>query len=118
MASTDSTIPRYDVFRSLAAELQIRRAGVHGAKMAEYLLRYAEGRDLVGVGPDAERAIYYELASRSVVAVRFDKHGIYEEGQELLQRGLDDPAAWVEAHGDGLIRRCPRFRADAGRENP
>lgn len=77
--------------------------------MAEILLRFADGRDLVGVGADAERAIYYELASRSLVAVRFDKHGVHEGRRELLTRGLDDPAALVEAYGDGLIWVHPRF---------
>ncbi|WP_245626013.1 hypothetical protein [Haloparvum sedimenti] len=109
MATTDAGDSRYEAFRTLAAELQVRRAGVHGARMAERLLAAADGRDLVGVGPDAERALYHELASRSLVAVRFDKHGVDTASRELLRRGLDDPTAWVAAYGDGLAWVHPRY---------
>lgn len=109
METTDTDAPRYEVFQSLAAELQIQLAGVHGAKMAENLLRFADGRDLVALRGNAERAIYYELASRSLVAVRFDKHGVYVEGRELLQREIDDPTAWIDAFGDGLAWIHPRY---------
>lgn len=109
MATTDPTgaISRYDVFQGLAEELQIHRSGVHSAKMAASLLRFEDGRDLVGV--DGEQAIYYEVASRSLVAVRFDKHGIDSGSRELLQRGLDEPAAWVDAYGAELTWTHPRF---------
>lgn len=105
MATSDSATAttRLELFQELAAALQAHRSGVHGDKMAKYLLRFEDGRDLVGVGPNANRAIYYELASRSLVAVQFDKHGVYCGQQELLQRELDDPGAWVEAYGDGLV---------------
>lgn len=93
---TTSGISRHEIFQELFTELQIQRSGVHADKMAENLLLFEDGRNLVAVGPDAERAIYYELTSRSLVAVQFDKYGIYEGGQELLtggsttpQRGLD-----------------------------
>jgi len=114
MATSDSiTDPtRLEVFQELAAELQAHRSGVHGDKMAKNLLRFEDGRDLVGVGPDANRAIYYELASRSIVAVQFDKHGVYRSQQELLQRELDDPGAWVAAYGDGLVWVHPRLSTD------
>jgi len=111
MATSDSSTStsRLEVFQELAAELQVHRSGVHGDKMAKNLLRFAKGRDLVGVGPEAQRAFYYELASRSIVAVQFDKHGVYRGQQELLQRELDDPGAWVEAYGDGLVWVHPRL---------
>jgi hypothetical protein len=95
---------------NVVEELQIRRSGVHSAKMAENLFRSEEGRDLIGIGHEAERAIYYETASRSLVAVRFDKHGVYTSKQKLLQREIDDPTAWVEAYGDGLVWVHPRYR--------
>ena len=112
MATTNSEegIRRRDVFVNLVEELQIRRSGVHSAKMAENLFRFEEGRDLVGIGQEAERAIYYETASRSLVAVQFDKHGVYAGEQELLQRDLDDPTAWVEGDGSGLVWIHPRYR--------
>ncbi|GAB3416305.1 hypothetical protein GCM10027435_13450 [Haloparvum alkalitolerans] len=44
MATTDAGDSRYEAFRSLAAELQVRRAGVHGARMAERLLAIADRR--------------------------------------------------------------------------
>lgn len=112
MATTDSGegIRRRDVFVNLAEELQLRRSGVHSAKMAENLFRFEQGRDLVGIGHEAKRAIYYETASRSLVAVQFDKHGVYAGEQELLQRELDDPTAWVEAYGSGLVWIHPRYR--------
>lgn len=111
MATTDSTteVPRYEVFQELAAELQVQLPGVYGAKMAEFLLRFEDGRDLVGVLDGGTRVVYYEVASRSLVAVRFDKHGIYEGKQELLQRGLDDPGAWVEAAENDLLWIHPRY---------
>lgn len=114
MATSDSTAEptRLEVVQELAAELQAHRSGVHGDKMATNLLRFEDGRDLVGVGPDANRAIYYELASRSIVAVRFDKHGVYRGQQELLQRELDDPSAWVAAYGDGLVWVHPRLTTE------
>lgn len=110
MATSDSAAgpTRLELFQELAAELQAHRSGVHGDKMAKNLLRFEDGRDLVGVGPDATRAIYYELASRSIVAVQFDKHGVYRGQQELLHRELDDPRAWVEAYGEGLVWVHPR----------
>jgi len=112
MATTDSgeKIRRREVFVNLAEEFQLRRSGVHSAKMAEKLFRFEEGRDLVGIGHEAKRAIYYETASRSLVAVQFDKHGVYAGEQELLQRELDGPAAWVDAYGDGLVWVHPRYR--------
>lgn len=54
--------------------------------------------------------MYYELASRSIVAVQFDKHGVYLGQQELLQRKLDDPSAWVEAYGAGFVWVHPRLK--------
>jgi hypothetical protein len=112
MATTNSGegIRRRDIFVNLVEELQIRRPGVHSSKMAENLFRFEEGRDLGGIGYEAKRAIYYETASRSLVAVRFDKHGVYAGEQELLQRELDDPTAWVEAYGSGLVWVHPRYR--------
>jgi hypothetical protein len=104
---------RYEIFRRLAADLQVHRGGVHGAKMAENLLRFADGRELLGVAADAERAIYFEAASQSVIAVRFDKHGVYEGRRELLTRGLVEPSAWVEAHGDDCLWVHPRYTTDA-----
>jgi hypothetical protein len=112
MAATNpgEELRRRDVFVSLAEELQVRRSGVHGAKMAENLFRFEDGRDLAGIGHEAERALYYETASQSLVAVRFDKHGVYAGARELLQRELDDPTAWVEAYGGGLVWTHPRYR--------
>ena len=112
MATTnsDERIRRRDVFVNLTEELQLRRSGVHSAKMAKNLFRFEEGRDLVGIGHKAKRAIYYETASRSLVAVQFDKHGVYTGEQELLQRELNDPTAWVEAYGSGLVWVHPRYR--------
>lgn len=71
MATTDSEgeIRRHDTFVNLAEELQIQRGGVQSGKMAENLLRFETDRDLVGIGQEAERAIYYETASQSLVAV-------------------------------------------------
>lgn len=95
---------------SLIEELQIQGSGVHSAKMAENLFRFEDGRDLVGIDQEAERAIYYEIASQSLVSVQFDKHGVYAGKQELLQRELNDPTAWVEAYGSGLVWVHPRYR--------
>jgi hypothetical protein len=92
------------VFANLTEELQIQRAGVHGAKVAENLFTFEERRDLVGVGHEAQRAVYYETASRSIVAVRSDKHGVCAGKRELPQRELDGPTAWVEAYGSGPVR--------------
>ncbi|TKX68896.1 MULTISPECIES: hypothetical protein [Halorubrum] len=60
MATTDSgeRIRRRDVFVNLAEELQLRRSGVHSAKMAENLFRFEEGRDLVGIAHEAERGVH------------------------------------------------------------
>lgn len=112
MATTNSSRDRgrYATFQELASELQHKRPGVHGAKMATHLLRFADGRDLVGVSDHTHRAIYYEFASRSIVAVRFDKHGVEKTGRELLVRGIDDPATWVDAYGDGFTWIHPWYR--------
>ncbi|EMA63866.1 hypothetical protein C469_01904 [Halorubrum lipolyticum DSM 21995] len=56
--------------------------------MAENLFRFEEGRGLVGIGHETERAIYYETASRSLVAVQFDKHRVDAGEQERLQREI------------------------------
>jgi len=111
MATTDSKerIRRHDVFVNLAEELQTRRSGTHSTKMAENLFRFEAGRDLVALGYEAERAIYYETASQSLVAVQFGKHGVYAGEQELLRREFDDPTAWVEAYGGGLVWVHPRY---------
>ncbi|MEZ3165123.1 hypothetical protein ABNG03_05050 [Halorubrum sp. RMP-47] len=71
MVTTDSEgeTRRHDTFVNLAEELQIQRGGVQSGKMAENLLRFETDRDLVGIGQEAERAIYYETASQSLVAV-------------------------------------------------
>ena len=112
MATTDSRkkIRRRDVFVNLAEELQLRRSGVHSAKMAENLFRFEEGRDLVGVGHEAKRAIYYETASRSLVAVQFDKHGVYAGEKELLQCEINDPTVWIETYGSRLVWVHPQYR--------
>lgn len=101
--NTARELTRVEILHELAAQLQAHRSGVHGDKMAQNLLRFAKGGDLLAVGPDARRAMYYELVSRPIVAVQFDKHGVYRGQQELLQRELDDPGAWTEAYGDGFV---------------
>lgn len=111
MATTEASEPtRAAVFDELAEELQVYRSGVHGGRMAEHLLRYENGRDLVGVGPRAERAFYYELASRRLVAFEFDKHDVRSEEQELLTPDLDDPSAWIDVFGGGFVWIHPRYR--------
>jgi len=101
---------RLAVFRELTSVIQRHRSGVHGDRMARNLPRFEPGRDLVAVGPDADRAIYHEIASQSVVAVRFDEHRTYEGRQELLTPGLDGPDNWLDASAGGGTWEHPRNR--------
>lgn len=64
--------------QELTARLQINCGGIHADKMVANPLRFADGRNLVDVGPNAEWTIYYELVSRSLLAAQFDERGVYE----------------------------------------
>lgn len=100
---------RGDMFQSLAAVLQANRAGVHGDKMAENVLRFADGRELIGITSQATRALYREPATRSLIGVRFDKNGVFAGQQLLFEQDVRNPAAWVTAHADELLWTNPRL---------
>ncbi len=97
-------------FQELAAVLQANRAGVHGDKMAENLIRFAQGRDLVAIDTETQRALYHERASESLTAVRFGKSGILVGQQEPIQDTVSDLAPLVEARSDDLLWIHPRLR--------
>ncbi len=100
---------RGDVFQSLAAVLQANRAGVHGDKMAENVLRFADGRELIGITSQATRALYREPATQALTGVRFDKNGVFAGQQLLFERSVRNPTAWVTAHADELLWTHPRL---------
>lgn len=96
-----------DLFETLAAE----RHAEHARFMAEALVRASRtGAQLVGLVDDCRRAVFYSPAGRTLVAYRFDNHGVHEEDLDTLRRLLDDAASWVDTHRDELDWVHPHFR--------
>lgn len=61
-----------------------------------------DGKDLVGLVDDRQRAVYYASTGRTLCAYAFDKHGVREADFDTVWRVLSDAASWVDAHQDRL----------------
>ncbi|MFC6724476.1 hypothetical protein ACFQE1_08830 [Halobium palmae] len=93
----------FDRYWELYDEIGVRRRGDHVNRMAGALLRHeTETREIVALLEGAERAVFYNWASRRLLSVEFDKHGVDESSEETLMRDLGDPDAWTEAHDRNL----------------
>jgi hypothetical protein len=100
-----------ELYDDLYTKLCEARSGVHQSKMAQALLREdRNGSHLVALVDDCERAVLFTLASKTLEAVPFDKHGTDENESEVLWRRLGDPRSWVDAYADGLEWVHPHYR--------
>lgn len=110
--AADATGPvaaRLAAHQTLARALATARRGVHADRMARALLGCeSDGRELVGVTADGDRALVYASAARTLVAVGVDRHGTGAV-EATLARDLDDPGAWVDVYGDDLAWSHPRY---------
>lgn len=99
------------VFTDLFDELAVHRHAEYAGRMAGALLRLErDGKDLVGLVDDRQRAVYYSSAGRTLRAYAFDKHGVREADVDTLWRVLSDAASWVDAHRDELDWIHPHYR--------
>jgi len=74
--------------------------------MAHALLRVeSDGKDLVGLVDDHQRAVYYSTTGRSLKGYAFDEHGVREADIDSVWRLLSDAASWVDAHQED-VRDC------------
>ncbi|MFC6723471.1 hypothetical protein ACFQE1_03515 [Halobium palmae] len=93
----------FDRYWELYDEIGVRRRGDHVNRMAGALLRYeTETREIVALLDGAERAVFYNWASRRLLSVEFDKHGVDESSEKTLIRDLSDPDAWTARYGRSL----------------
>lgn len=103
---------RQTVYEDLAGRLQTLRDGTHGGRLAQDLLRYAgDGRELVALVDDGERAVVYHASSRILHSVPVQRDGVHGEAAERVGSRLSDPATWVDAVADDdLAWVHPRYR--------
>lgn len=101
---------RTAVFTDLYDSLATVHHAEHAQQMAtELLRRRPDGTQLVGV-IDAERVAYYSPTGRTLVAYRYDRHGIDDRDTETLSRSLGDAESWVAVHGDRFEWVHPELR--------
>lgn len=111
--ATDQPSPptRTEIYTDLFDVLAVERNAEHARYMAESLVRKSRtGKQLVGLVDCCQRAVFYSPSGRTLVAYRFDKHGVYESDYDTLWRLLGDAASWVDAHRDDLDWVHPHFR--------
>ncbi|MEF8800163.1 MAG: hypothetical protein V5A38_01930 [Halolamina sp.] len=102
---------RRRVYTDLFDELAFHRHAEYAGHMARALLRMErDGKDLVGLTDDHERAVYYSSAGRTLRGYAFDKHGVREAEFDTVWRLLSDAASWVDAHQDQLDWIHPHYR--------
>lgn len=102
---------RLSVFYELYDLLSLYRCGTHIDKIAASLLRAERGtRELVGLCKRADRALFLNTESRTLVAVHFDHHGVSESVDETLTRAIRDAESWLVRHGQTLLWTHPRYR--------
>lgn len=108
----DDTGPsRRRIYTDLFEELAFHRHAEYAGHMAQALLRMEnDGKDLVGLTDDHERAIYYSSTGRTLQGYAFDKHGVREAEFDTVWRLLSDAASWVDAHQDQLDWIHPHYR--------
>jgi hypothetical protein len=107
--TADPVAARLAAHQTLARALSTVRRGVHADRTARALLaRESDGREVVGVTDDGDRALVYVPAARTLVAVGVDRHGTGAL-EATLARDLDDPGAWVDVYGDDLAWVHPRY---------
>jgi uncharacterized C2H2 Zn-finger protein len=100
----------FSVFRDVYDVLSMHRRGVHVDRMAAALLRYEQGvRELVGITEEASRALFLNTENRTLVAVRFDSHGVSSSIDDTLARGIDDAGSWVTEGRHELLWVHPRY---------
>jgi hypothetical protein len=102
---------RPEIYTDLYETLAVARHAEHARHMVEALLRERRtGRQLVGLVENHQRAVFYSPVGRTLVAYRFDRHGLCESDHDTLWRLLGDAASWVDAHRDDLDWVHPHFR--------
>lgn len=116
MATDHPAAPtRTAVYTELFDVLAAERNAEHAHRMAEALVRKGRtGARLVGLVDDCRRAVFYSSTGRTLVAYRFDGHGVSESDCDTLRRPLGDAASWVDAHRDDLDWVHPHFRRVLG----
>lgn len=102
---------RRQVYYDLYDELAFHKNGEHADRMTEALLRMErDGKSLVGLIDDRQRAVYYSSTGRSLKGYEFDRHGVQEADIDSVWRLLSDAASWVDAHQDELDWIHPHYR--------
>jgi hypothetical protein len=97
-----------DIHTALFVKIINSRHGDHAEKMAEALVRHEQGtRELVGLSENCDRALYCNTEAETIVAVEFDKHGVYEPGERIAEVG--DAGSWVDVYGGDLSWVHPRY---------
>jgi hypothetical protein len=98
------------VFNELYDLLARHCRGDHIDQMVGGLLRYeGETRDLIGITADTARAVFLEPERETVVAVRFDSHGVRDRIEATLMREETDAESWIAFHIDDLLWTHPRY---------
>ena len=107
----DGGPPWQAAFEELVAILQRERGGAHAAAMARTVFVHSrDGRSLVAVLSDGDRAVFYSPNARVLVAVPFDEHGVDHGAATRLLDDLTEPASWVTAQNGTLAWVHPRYR--------
>ncbi len=107
----DSGPNRREIFYDLYDVLALHHNAEHADRMTQALLRVeSDGKDLVGLIDDHQRAVYYSSTGRSLKGYAFDKHGVREADMDSVWRLLGDAASWVDAHQEELDWIHPHYR--------
>jgi hypothetical protein len=101
---------RLSVFFEIYDILAMHRRGVHIDEMAAALLRSDRGgRALVAITKHAERAVLLTADSQSLVATRFDAHGVAASPDRTLTERVCDTESWLRTQQQGLVWTHPRY---------
>lgn len=110
-----ATANDWECFVALVEALEESPRDVRPGRAARALVRLeSSGHQLVGLLEGGARAVVYNNASRSLVALPFDDRGVSVAAEETLRSRLDAPGSWVDAYRTELSWVHPRYRRDAG----
>ena len=111
METTPAGPSRRQVYDDLYDQLALHHDLEHADRMAHALLRVeSDGKDLVGLVDDHQRAVYYSTTGHSLKGYAFDEHGVREADVDSVWRLLSDAASWVDAHQEELDWIHPHYR--------
>ena len=104
-------IRRQKVFESLCDQLTWDRTGVHQGRMGQILFRAErDGRHLVGLIDESQRAVFYDPRTEELIAVPFNEHELVSKNAETVWQQGPVNQSWQEALEGEFDWLHPRHR--------